>query len=84
MAPVEALGEAQDRRQRADRRPAFPAEVAVLRMAPLGRRLPVVARDEADDLDLIRIEAPQIPILDQIVGMLVVALIADVYADIMQ
>jgi hypothetical protein len=84
MAPVEALGEAQDRRQRADCRPAFPAEVAVLGMAPLGRRLPVVARDQPDDLDLIRIEAPQIPILDQIVGMLVVALIADVYADIMQ
>src|SRR3979409_1632825 len=46
--------------------------------------LRVIAGDEGDDLNLIRIEAPQIPILDQIVGVLVMALVTDVDADIVQ
>ena len=38
--------------------------------------------DERDDLDFLRIEATEVPILDQIVRVLVVAFIADVNADV--
>ena len=44
----------------------------------------MVAGDEGDDLDLLRIEAAQIAVLDQVVGMPVMALVADVHADIVQ
>jgi hypothetical protein len=56
--------------------------VAVVRL--LRRRLTVITRDERDHLDLSRIEPAQIPILDQVIGMAVVAVVADVNADIVE
>jgi hypothetical protein len=44
----------------------------------------MVARQERDHLDLLRVEPAQIPVLDQIVRVTVMSLIADVYADVMQ
>jgi hypothetical protein len=44
----------------------------------------MVSRDQRGDLDLLRVETPQISILDQVVGMAVVALVTDVDADVMQ
>jgi hypothetical protein len=84
MAAVEAFGKPQDRGERSDGSPAFAAELAVPLVLPLRRRLPVIPGDQRDDLDLFWIKAPQISILDQIVGMLVVALVADVVAGVMQ
>ena len=61
-----------------------PFEIAVALVRFLRRRLAVVARDERDDFDLLRVEAAQIAVLDQIVRMAVVALVADVHADVVQ
>ena len=44
----------------------------------------MIARDERDDLDLLRIEAAQVAVLDQVVRVPVVALVADVDADVVQ
>src|SRR5262245_42220245 len=84
MAAVEALGQPEDCGQRPDRPAAPAAELAVLLVPSLRRRLPVIPGDERDDLDLLRVEASQIPIFDQIVRMLVMALVADVYPDVVQ
>lgn len=84
VAAVEPFGEPQDRAERANRAPQPAGQVAVALVASARRRLPVVARDERDDLHLGRLEAPQISILDQVVGMAVVALVADVQPDVVQ
>ena len=84
VAAVEALGQTQDRRQRPDGPPALAAEVAVVVVAALGRGLPMVARDQRDGFDLVGLEAPQIAVLDQVVRVLVMALVADVDADVVQ
>ncbi len=44
----------------------------------------MVSRDERDDLNFLRIEAPQISILDQVIRMTVMAIVADVYADVVK
>ena len=44
----------------------------------------MIAREERDDLDLFGSEAAQIAVLDQVVGMAMVALVADVHADVVQ
>jgi hypothetical protein len=44
----------------------------------------MVSRDQRDDLDFLRIKTPQISILDQVVGMTVMAIVADVYADVVK
>ena len=44
----------------------------------------MVAGDERDDLDLVGLEAAQIAVLDQVVRVLVVPLVADVDADVVQ
>jgi len=84
MAAVEALRKPENRRERPDGLPAFAAELGIFLVLAFRRRLPVVPGHERDDLDLFRIEAPQISILDQIVRMLVMALVTDVDADVMQ
>jgi len=84
MAAIEALREPENRRERPDGPPAFAAELGILPVRALWRRLPMVPGHERDDLDLFRIEATQISILDQIVRMLVMPLVADVYPDVVQ
>ena len=65
-------------------RRSFAVEVAVPLVRLLRRRLPMVARDQRDDLDLLRLEAAQVAILDQVVRMPVMPLVADVDADVVQ
>jgi hypothetical protein len=84
MTTVQTFGEPEDRRERPDGSPPFTTELAVLLVLPLRGRLPVIAGDQRDDFNLFRIEAAQIPILDQIAGMLVMTLVADVDPDIVQ
>jgi hypothetical protein len=84
VAAVEAFREAQDRRERADRvaRPA--AHVAEAVVAAFGRRLTVIARDERDGFDFIRLEAAEVAVANQVVRMFVVLLVADVDADVVE
>ena len=44
----------------------------------------MVAGDERDDFDLARLEPAQVSVLDQVIRMLVVTIVADVHADIVQ
>ena len=61
-----------------------PLQVAVSFVRLLRRRLAMIAGDERDHFDLLRIEAAQIAVLDQIVRMPVMPLVADVHADVVQ
>ena len=84
VAAIEALREAQNRRQRADRAPRAAPQVAEAVVPPLRRRLTMVARDEGDRLDFVRLEAAQVAVLDQVIRVFVVALVADVDADVVE
>ena len=84
VAPIQILGQPQDRGERADDAPLFASELAEARVLALGRRLPVIPRDERDDVDLLRLEPAQIAVANQVVRMFVVILIADVHADVVQ
>jgi len=84
VAPIEALGEAQHRRQRPHGPPQAPRQTAEAFMLALRRRLAVITRDQGDHLDLVRLEAAQIAVRDQVVRVLVVALVRDVNADIVE
>ena len=84
MATVEALGESKHRGEDADGLAALPREVAVVLVPAFWRRLTMIARNEPDNFYFFRLEAPEIAVLDEVVGMLMVALVADVYADVVQ
>ena len=64
VAPIEAFGEPQHRRQTSNATAPLSLKVAVLVVAALGRRLPMVARDERDVFHFLGIESAQIPVLD--------------------
>jgi len=64
VASIEALRQAQHRGQRTNCPATLPLEVAVLLVAALGWRLPMIARDERDGLDFFRIEATEVSVLD--------------------
>ena len=78
MAAIEAFGQPEHRGQRADGAPQASLQHPVSVVHFLRRRLPMVAREERDDFDLLRIEAAQLSVLDQVVRVPVVALVADV------
>ena len=77
VAPVEPFGQPQHRCQRPHRAAQPALQHAVALVGLLRRRLPVVAREQRDDLDLLRIEATQLPVFDQIVRVPVVAFVTD-------
>ena len=84
VAAIESLGQPHHRGQLLDhplhlRREGVEPLVRLLR-----RRLPMVARDERDDLDLPWLEAAEVAVLDQVIRMPVMALVADVHADVVQ
>ena len=84
VAAIEPFRQPHDRREHPNRAAEAAVEVPVSLVRFFRGRLPMVSRDERDNLDLLRIETPQISILDQVVGMAVVALVTDVNADIVQ
>jgi hypothetical protein len=84
MTAIEALRETENGRERPDR-PSLPAAEDAEAVVPLFRcRLAMVAGDERDGFDLLRLEASEIAVLDQVVRMFVVPLVADVDADVVQ
>src|ERR1700730_9234916 len=84
MTTIEVLRETENGRERPDR-PSLPAsEDGEAIMPPFRRRAAMIARDERDGLDLVRLEASEIAVLDQVVRMFVVPLVADVDADVVQ
>jgi hypothetical protein len=84
VAAIEAFGQAQDRRQRPNGPPALAAELAIPFMAALWRRLAMIPGHERNRLDFVRLEAAEIAIPDEVIRVLVMALVADMHADIVQ
>jgi hypothetical protein len=84
VAAVETFRETQQRGERADDAARAARQVAEAVVLPFRRRLTMIPRDERDRFDFLRLEAPEIPILDQIVGVFVVALVADVHPHVVQ
>ncbi|HEY6211319.1 MAG TPA: hypothetical protein VIW45_03495 [Vicinamibacterales bacterium] len=84
VAAIEAFREAENRRERTDDAPLLPFQIAEFVVAPLRRRLTMIAGDERHHLDLLWIEPPQIAVLDQIVRVAMMPLVADVDADVVE
>src|SRR5262245_8788426 len=84
VAAIEILSQAKNRGELFHDFASFPSELAELVVATRRWRTPVVARDERNRFDLVRFEATQVAVLDQVIRMAVVAFVADVYAGIMQ
>lgn len=84
VAAIEPFGQPHDRRKDSDSGTQCAVQIAVPLVGLLGSRLPMVSGDQADDLDLLRIEAPQISIFDQIVRVTMMAIVTDVYADVVE
>jgi hypothetical protein len=84
VAAIEALGETQHRGKRSHRPPHPARQTAESFVLALRLRLAVVARDQRNRLDFVWLEAAQIAVHDQIVGVLVVALVADMHADVVE
>jgi len=64
VTSVEAFRQAEHRGQRSNRTATLSLAVAVMVVAALGRRLPMIPRDERDGLDFFRIEATEVAVLD--------------------
>jgi hypothetical protein len=64
MTTVQSFCKTQDRSQRPDCATPLAPEFAVALVLAFGRRLAVIARDQGNGLDLIRIEPAEIAVLD--------------------
>src|SRR5215204_156443 len=84
VAPVESFRQPQHRGQRPDGPPEAALEQAVAVVRFLRRGLAMVARQQRDDLDLLRIEPAQLSVLDQVIRMAMMAFVADVDARVVQ
>jgi hypothetical protein len=84
VAPVQAFREAQDRGERPHRAPGAAPQVREAVVLPLGRRLTMIPGDEGNRLYFVRLEAAEVAVLHQVVGVFVMALVADVDADVVQ
>ena len=84
VAAVEPLGKPDHRREHAHCPAQGALEIPVTLVRLFRRRLAMIAGDERDDFDLLRIETAQIAVLDQVVRVPVVPLVADVDADVVQ
>jgi len=84
MAAVQALSEPQNRGERADHAPAIAGKAAQCPVLLLGRGPAVIARHERDRFDFVRLEAAQVAVPDEVLGVLVMAFVADVHADVVQ
>jgi hypothetical protein len=84
MTAIEAFCKPQDRRERADDFPPLWRQLLVSRVTPLGRLAAMVTGEKSNRLDLVGLEPAQIAVPDQVIRMLMVPLVADVDADVVQ
>src|SRR5262245_38888099 len=82
MAPVEGLGEPHNAAKQTNRPPPGFRQRFVAFVGGLRCRLAMVPRHETDNRDLIRFEAAQAAVFDEVVRVLVVPLVADVRTDV--
>ena len=84
VTAVEPLGQTDHGRQPFHRPPQLRRKRAVALVRLLRQRLAVIARDERNDLGLLRLEAAQAAVLDQVIGVAMMPLVTDVDADVVQ
>jgi hypothetical protein len=84
VAAIQAFGKTQHRRETADGSPGAPLQFAESIVIALGRRLPVIAGNQRNLFDLVRLEATQIAIANQVIRMFVMPLVTDVHTDVVK
>jgi hypothetical protein len=84
MAAIQALGEPEDRGQRANRAAAAARKAPQRTVFLLGRRPAVISRHQRDGFDFVGLEAAQVAVADEIFRVFMVAFVADVHADVVQ
>src|SRR5438093_9540963 len=84
VTAIQAFDQAEDRRERSNRGATAPAEQGEAGMTPLRGGLTVIACDERDRFDFVRLESAKIAVLDQIVRVFVMTLVADVNPDVVK
>jgi len=84
VTAIEALRQAQYRGERADRGSRAPVQLAEALVLSLRRPLTMIPGDERDRLDLVGFESAEVAVLHEVVRMLVMALVADVHADVVE
>jgi hypothetical protein len=84
VAAVQTFREPDNRRQDADGAPQRARQLAKSLVFAFRRRTAVIPREESQHVDLLRFEAAQIAVLDEIVRVFVMAFVADVDADVVQ
>ena len=83
-APVEAVGDPQQRGQLPQPGPVVRGERAEAGFGRLGVAAPVMAHERGEERDLGGLEAAQLAVLDEVGGVAVVALARHVLADVVQ
>src|SRR3972149_4271570 len=81
VTAVESFGQPQDRGKRANRPPALAGQVGVCVVPALWRGATMIAGDQGDGVDLLGLESAKVAVLDEVVRVLVMALVADMLAD---
>ena len=84
VTAVEALRQPEQRREDPDDTPPAAIERAEVGVRLLRRALAVVPGDERDDRDLLRFEAPEVAVGDEVVRVPVMALVPDVRPDVVE
>src|SRR5262249_27255783 len=84
VASVKALREPENRGERLHDCTPLSGQIAKSVVTRFRYRSPMIPRDERHRLDLVGLESAEIAVLDQVVGVFVVAFVADVYPDIVQ
>jgi hypothetical protein len=84
VAAIEALRQPKDGGERSYDQPPLAQEVPEPFVLALGDCPAVVACDERNRLDFLRVESAKVPIPDQIIRVLVMPFVADVDADVVQ
>jgi hypothetical protein len=84
VTAIEALRQAQYRGERTHRGPRAPPQLAEAVVPSLRRPETMIAGDQRDRLDLVGFESAEVAVLHEIVRMFVMALVADVHADVVQ
>jgi len=84
VTSVEPLGERREGCERSHDTAQRASQSGVFVIRLLRRPAAVIARHQADDVDLVWLEAAQVSVANQILGVLVMALIADVHTDVVE
>jgi len=84
VAAVEVLGDTQHGGEPSHDLAALPSELVEIGVPPRRRRAAVITGDQRNRFDLVRLEAAQIAVSDQVIGMAMMPFVADVHAGVMQ